>query len=208
MPGKHSIPDIDFRNIRPLVSEQSGFEEFCCQLARRDSEVPTGSRFVRLRGEGGDGGVECYWVLKNGDEWGYQAKLHFALRKSQIEGSIRTAIDVHPRLKRYTVCLPFDLTGQTGRKRKQGGAARGEMQKWDQYVAEWRKIAASRDLDLDIRLWTKSELRDRLLRADNVAGRLRFWFGNLSLFDPNWFSRQIHASVKSRRSSLFPKVEN
>jgi hypothetical protein len=53
--------DFDLFNIRALEGDrQYSFEELCTQLARLDNRIPHGSRFVRLEGAGGDGGVECY----------------------------------------------------------------------------------------------------------------------------------------------------
>ena len=49
--------NLDFNNIRPMNgSARDGFEEFVCQLARKE-EIPCGKRFVR-NGKP-DGGVEC-----------------------------------------------------------------------------------------------------------------------------------------------------
>jgi hypothetical protein len=56
-------------------------------LARQDDRVPSGSRFVRLEGAGGDGGVKCYWELPDGAEWGWQSKLLRRLDKKQIAQS-------------------------------------------------------------------------------------------------------------------------
>lgn len=52
---------------------QGSFEEFCCQLFRRAPDVPAKSRFRRIRGAGGDGGVEAIWTFQNEDVWGVQA---------------------------------------------------------------------------------------------------------------------------------------
>ncbi len=101
------IDQIDFERIAPRNGNQpDAFEEFCCQIARRCPDVPNGSEFIRYRGAGGDGGVECIWRLPNGDEWGWQVKYMFDLSrvKAALEKSVTTAIKVHPRLTRYTVC--------------------------------------------------------------------------------------------------------
>ncbi len=64
---------IDFKDIRTHTGTQDkGFEELCCQLASFE-EVPKDSIF-RRKGAGGDGGVECYWRLPNGNEKAWQAK--------------------------------------------------------------------------------------------------------------------------------------
>jgi hypothetical protein len=51
---------IDFSQIRPYEGDQrTGFEEFVCQLARREHMAERGA-FRRIEGAGGDGGVEAY----------------------------------------------------------------------------------------------------------------------------------------------------
>ena len=64
--------NIDFNNIRPINGlARDGFEEFVCQLARKE-EIPYRKRFER-NGKP-DGGVECYWILENDSEVAWQAK--------------------------------------------------------------------------------------------------------------------------------------
>ena len=58
-----------------------------------------------------DAGVECYCILKDGDEWGWQAKYFDTLgtsQWSQLDKSVKTALDKHPKLVRYFVCIPLD----------------------------------------------------------------------------------------------------
>ena len=56
--------NLDFNNIRSINgSLNDGFEEFVCQLARRE-DISHSIKFVR-NGKP-DGGVECYWILEDG----------------------------------------------------------------------------------------------------------------------------------------------
>lgn len=72
--------NVDWNAIRPLNgSRASGFEELCAQLARYES--PPGARFERKGPP--DAGVECYVVLGDGSEWGWQAKYFDGLGDSQ-----------------------------------------------------------------------------------------------------------------------------
>ena len=124
--------EIDFYNIKALDGLQhAGFEELCCQIFRNDKDgllkdLPKGSEPIRYRGAGGDGGVEFIWKLPNGDEWGLQAKYLFSLDKKQLDKSVKTALEIHPNLTRYIFCLPYDLTGKTGR-------GEGEREKYEKY---------------------------------------------------------------------------
>ena len=99
---------LDWNSIRPLNGgRDKGFEELCAQLAR--AETPSGSTFVRKGTP--DAGVECYAILSDRAEWGWQSKYVDELgdsQWSQIDGSIKTALKKHPNLVRYYVCVPVD----------------------------------------------------------------------------------------------------
>jgi hypothetical protein len=174
----------DFSRIRPLKGDRRlGFEEFCAQLARHD-DVKDGSHFFRLEGAGGDGGVECYWELEDKTEWGYQSKFLERLEKAQITASVEAALRIHPNLTRYVVCLPFDLSGRTGRR------GSDQQTRWAGYVGEWQQLASDHGMTVLFELWPKSELLDRLLRIDPTGGRRRFWF-DLEILSVEWFAAHI-----------------
>ena len=103
-----------FRTIRTFNgSQQGGFEELVCQLAHL--AVPTDAQsFVRKEGAGGDAGVECFWILKDGSEHAWQAKFFVddisPARWTQINESVETALKKHPKLRKYYVCVPADRT--------------------------------------------------------------------------------------------------
>src|SRR4051794_14425403 len=103
------MPASEWNRLRPWNgSQQEAFEELCCQLAARRRDVPAGAVFTRKAAP--DAGIECYWVLPSGQEWGLQAKFFTgAMGKSQwkqLDDSVRTALAKHPKLTRYTVILP------------------------------------------------------------------------------------------------------
>lgn len=182
--------ELNFGQIRGLGGSQSeGFEEFCCHLARRHSGRPEGGTFTRLRGAGGDGGVECYWEDAKGSEWGWQAKYVFdvdALR-AQATKSFKTALEIHPELKRYTVCFPFNPTGPTGR------SGTSEKEKLDGMRDRWIDLAKEMGRVVVIDLWGESTLRDIFLEIDSHGGRHRFWFGERMLSD-DWFDQHLRAA--------------
>ena len=93
--------NLDFNNIRPMKgSANDGFEEFVCQLARKET-IPYAKKFVR-NGKP-DGGVECYWILEDGSEVVWQAKFFCKAfddsQYQQIDRSVREALESHPNLK-------------------------------------------------------------------------------------------------------------
>ncbi len=184
------MDELKFGQIRDLGGSQNeGFEEFCCHLARRHSERPRGGTFTRLRGAGGDGGVECYWGDVKGSEWGLQAKYVFdidALRTQATE-SFKTALEIHPKLDRYTLCFPFNPTGPTSRR------GTSEKEKLDSMCERWAALAKELGRVVVIDLWGESTLRDLFLEIDSHGGRHRFWFGERMLSD-DWFDQHLRSA--------------
>jgi len=192
--------DVDFRQIRSLEGRQDiAFEEFCCQIARRARDVPPGSRFTRYRGAGGDGGVECVWTLPSGEEWGWQAKYIFRLDKRQLDRSVETALEIHPNLTRYIVCLPFNLTPPTGRR------GRSQLERYREYEQEWRSWAESRGMQVEFLRLCKSELLDELLEFDPHGGRLRFWFDK-DRFGEEWFEAHLRETARAAEPRYTPQL--
>lgn len=102
--------NIGFSAIRPLNGAQSeGFEELCSQLAR--VERPIGSRFERKGTP--DAGVECYAILEDNSEWGWQSKYFDTFGNSQwqqLDDSVETVLSKHPNLVRYFICIPLNCS--------------------------------------------------------------------------------------------------
>src|ERR1700682_1301377 len=193
---------IDFRQIAARSGDQAAaFEEFCCQIARHTPSLPVGSEFVRFRGAGGDGGVECIWRLPNGDEWGWQAKFLFELTKAKaaLDESVTTALLLHPRLVKYTICLPFDLTGPTARKGK------SQTERFDEYRSAWEVEAHSQGMEMQICLSTATTLLDDLFSFDPNHGRLRFWFDATILGD-EWFTNHLAEAKASAYPRYTPEL--
>ena len=197
-----SLPDISFENIRPFDgSRHAGFEEMCCQLASLEP-ASSGEHFYR-KGRGGDAGVECCRRRADGTEVGWQAKYLFHWSdslKTQLDHSIQRALNKHPQLVEYIVCLPFDLSDS------RTGKARPAREKWKHWCAKWKKFAASRKRDLTIRVWGKSELSTRLAREDpSYSGRLLYWFG-IETVTSAWFNEKFGKARASLGSRYIPET--
>ena len=167
-------------------SPEASFEEFCCQLAHRAENIPAGSNFARLRGAGGDGGVECFWTLPSGEEWGWQAKYVFEVPRliAQLRDSIETALQIHPRLTRYFIGIPFNPTGPTGRQ------GTSELERLSGFLDEQRQAAEAQGREVEFILQPESVLLDELLRIDTHGARTYFWFDQNVLSD-QWFSNHL-----------------
>ena len=190
---------VDWKSIRTWNGSQSGgFEELCVQLAR--IETPESAEFKRPGTP--DSGVECYCVLPDGNEWGWQAK-YFTSRLTntqwqQLDGSIETALDKHSRLVRYYVCIPRNRSD--GRNPNQNS----EMDRWNDHVAKWEGWARARGISVEFVWWGSSELIDRLSREEHT-GRRFFWFGQHE-FSQNWFDLHLDESVKAAGARYTPEI--
>ena len=188
--------NLDFNNIRPIKGAKSeGFEEFVCQLARKET-IPCAKKFVR-NGKP-DGGVECYWILEDGSEVVWQAKYFCNAfddsQYQQIDGSVRRALNSHPNLKRYIIAVPTDpsdahVTGRMSMKERISG-----------YVERWLEINPY----VSFEFWWASDLIKRLQEPSN-QGMLRFWFGECEFTDKNLIQFN-EASIKDLGKRYTPKL--
>lgn len=109
--------------------QKLSFVELGCQLASREPQA-NGTRFIRKGPP--DSGIECFWRLANGDEVGWQVKWFLNSPSDsqwkQVDKSFRRALEGHPRLVKYYVCMPMNLPD--ARRKRQTSAS----QKWDAWV--------------------------------------------------------------------------
>ena len=190
---------VNWTSIRPLDgSQRGGFEELCAQLAR--AETPVSAKFDRTGNP--DAGVECYCTLADGDEWGWQAKYFVDALGSpqwdQLDRSVRTALEKHPNLVRYLVCIPRDRSDPRIPGRQSA------METWDCHVRKWKGWARNRGMQVDFEWWGSSELLDRLSQPQHI-GRLYYWFGRPG-FDESWFSGRLEEARRVAGPRYTPEV--
>lgn len=198
--------NIDWDNIRALDgSQREAFEEICCQLARYE-QVPPGSTFIRVGAP--DAGVECYWALPNSDEWGWQAKFFTSPpgtpQWSQIDDSVRTALEKHPRLTRYAVCLPIDRQDPRRQQDSMGREYQAFMDKWNERVERWRGWAGERGMTVEFGYWGRHEILERLSREEH-RGRYAFWFGGQYLHN-QWFTDRLEEALSDAGPRYTPEL--
>lgn len=203
----------DLLKIRALNGSQHyAFEELCCQLASLEPRQ-SGTSFVR-KGSGADAGVECFLHNADNTEIGWQAKFFDVFtsgQASQLTESFFHAVEKHPRLTRYIVCLPINLKdGRTGKEKSEG-------QRWEDWKAARLKEVTKLGRTVDIELWQATTVRERLYRQDPYySGRMLFFFDELH-FLTEWFlskfriscdvlgaryTPQFHVSLPIRQSFL------
>lgn len=197
-------PDIDFARIAARGGSQDrAFEELCCQLALAESgDSPS---FRRVRGDGGDGGVECFWTDAAGDLHGWQVKYMFDLATAlkKAADSLATARKNHPAPRRYAICVPFDLAGSKGFK----GKGRTQQEKFATFKAEKEEEAKSAGHPLTVELISASLLRDRLLRIDPSGGRRRYWFDD-AVLGRDWFAAIVNEAFRRAGPRYKPELHH
>lgn len=155
------------------------FEAMCNQLfelwVNREYKE-TKQSFVVVNGSGGDGGVESYAVLVTGEKIAVQAKWFpdsiAASQFNQIKSSILTALEVHPQLIKYIVCVPRNLSNSKKGKNEKI-VQKTEYSKWEKIVAEIKGIYPN----VEIVLWGDHSLESQLQYTE-AAGVRRYWFEN------------------------------
>ena len=194
------IMSINWNELRPWNGSQyTAFEELCCQLAEYE-QVQQGTKFFRKGTP--DAGVECYRVLSNGDEWGWQAK--FFLHPptpgewQQIDDSVKTALEKHPHLTRYFVCLPVD------RPDPRIPDQQSFMDRWNERVEKWRKWAHEKRMSVEFEYWGDHEISTRLSREEH-RGRYFFWF-NKECFSDKWFYDHIAETIADAGPRYTPEL--
>ena len=178
---------LDWQHLRTWNGSQANaFEELCCQLAGSET-APANSKFTRKGTP--DGGVECYWKLPNGDEWGWQAKFFLAAPSAsqwgELDRSIKTALTTHPRLKRFYVCLPLNRSDA----RLPGHVS--FLDRWNVRVKKWKKLPGGWKVQFEY--WGDHEIANALA-LEQHKGRNLFWF-NKQLFSDAWFAAHLKVAT-------------
>lgn len=172
-------------------SQHNAFEELCCQLASVE-QVPQSSKFIRKGIP--DAGIECFWILPDDSEWGWQSKFFTkapdASGWQQIDSSVEKALESHPELVRYTVCLACDRSDARVKGQK------SFLEKWNDRVEKWQSnLCQGRKRPVEFDYWGSHEIFERLTK-DEHAGRHFFWFKK-QLFNQEWFKNQVAVSVEN-----------
>jgi hypothetical protein len=190
---------LPWQNLRSWDgSVRKAFEQMCNQFASLEA-TPTGSVFVPVAAP--DGGVEGYWIYPDKTEWGFQAKFWTSPEQvdfAQIDGSITKALNTHPNLTRYTVCLPIDR--QDPRKPNQTWL----KDRWDEHVSKWIGWVAEKGRTMTFDYWGETELSTRFAE-ERHAGRYYFWF-NKDLFSDNWFLHRLEETRANAGARYTPEL--
>ena len=191
--------NLNWNDIRPINNSlNEGFEELVCQLAKLE-KIEGAVRFIR-NGKP-DAGVECYWILDNEVEIGWQAKFFInsfdAAQWRQIDNSVKVTLEKHPKLKKYIIALPVDPSDARVENQK------SMFEKWEDHVTDWKKQAAASGMDVDFEAWWNSDLITKIQTAG--SGFLYFWF-NKEEFSNEWFIRQNDLAISDLGTRYTPEL--
>jgi len=161
------------------------FERWCYR--EYPSQV---QQIVFVNGAGGDGGVEAYARLINGQLIGLQAKWFRdpieSSQITQIKNSLATAASVRNGLIRYVVTIPRDLGDAKTNKR----ATTTERDRWNNFVNDTPREYPNITIDL----WGETQIA-QLLAELGSEGLQRYWFQR-SVVD----TKSLHLKFKQAQS--------
>ncbi len=175
------LPWENFKN--GPVGPDRAFEAFTAQLferwLRRTHRV---LQTYVLHGAGGDGGVEAFATLQDGNVIGLQAKWFpgtlNSQRVAQIRSSIEKACGTFPQLIHYCVAMPLNLTKGAQAKRVKKSAKRSGGERRKGGVERWEELVESVTIvrpNLVIDRWDESRLFRELAAPGNQEIRA-LWF--------------------------------
>jgi hypothetical protein len=154
-------PERAFEALTGILFERWCYREYPSQV----------QQVVFVNGAGGDGGVEAYAQLINGQLIGLQAKwFRDSIESSQIaqiKKSLATAESVRHGLIRYIVTIPRDLSDAKTNKR----ATTTERDRWNNFV----KNVQQKYPNISINLWGETQIT-QLLAELGSEGLQRYWF--------------------------------
>lgn len=175
---------LNWGNLRAWNgSVNIAFEKLCCQLAEYE-QIKNKYKFTTKGTR--DAGVECFWKLTDESEWGWQAKFHLTppdnSQWQNIDRSVKTALEKHPKLVKYIVCIPIDRDDPRI-------DSESFMDKWDDRVEKWKGWADENGMQVEFKFWGEYEIFERLSLEQHV-GRRKFWF-NEDWFSLKWFKKHF-----------------
>lgn len=158
-------------------SYQNSFETLCNQLFERylSREYPNSvDEFKVINGAGGDGGIEAYGKLTNGDfiaiqsKWFKQALDNNEIK--QIRKSIIGALNIRPDINVYIICIPHNVSSV-----KIGRGKKPTQNSEDVRIKNFDKEIKQSFPHVKITWWFEHFILEELQKVEN-EGVYKFWF--------------------------------
>jgi len=187
------LPEIRFGEIVARKgSKRAAFEDLAVQAF--SINFGDSMKIARVHGDGGDGGIEAYWVTKRRRAAGLQAKYLFTLKgkKPQLEKSLRAALKTFPDLCEYVFVLPFDRTPK-------------QIATWNGWVSGWKRMAKQSGNSRVKIQWCGASNLSTLLHNPAAEGLVRYYFGYPS-FNDEWLQLNLDKAVKQLDTRYTPDI--
>ncbi|BFM44034.1 hypothetical protein CFS9_26750 [Flavobacterium sp. CFS9] len=158
------------------------FETLCNHLFERKLRREYKEKLLKfnvINGAGGDGGIEAYGLLDNGNIIAIQAKWFRQTlgpsEISQIRKSVTTAMDLRPQITEYLICVPRAVSSlKFGRGKK--GLSKQPIQNHEEktvdlFTDEMEQLYPK----LSISWWFEQDIESQIMYEEN-EGIHKFWF--------------------------------
>ena len=163
-------------------SAERAFETLCNQLFERYLRRTYPGDLIKFRainGAGGDGGIEAYGQLRNGEMIVVQAKWFPTniddTQITQIRGSVTTAMRLRPSIKEYIICIPRNHNSTTMRRGPADLGPRPSVNHEEQRIDDLSEELSLGFPGLTVTWWFEHDLDLQIHESDN-EGVHRFWF--------------------------------
>lgn len=168
------------------------FECFCFCIANRQFDDK--GKFTTIDGSGGDGGVEFYLNLDNGEYWGWQAKffdntarLSYSNRKTQIMESLISSCKNYPKLTKWFLCTNSDFTPKENKWYKDKIKSNVKTIKKYKELTDVEKEHVDNVLEnLELVHWGESKF-NHFCSLPECQGILNYFFGEFEI-NMDWFN--------------------
>lgn len=192
---------IDFQRLRSGPDGTRGaFEDLVRQLGKLNPPADA-VEFRHIHGAGGDGGIEAYWILTDGGEYGYQAKFHTKsgdIDWAALDASIEMALKTHPKLVSVQVAIACDLTDKVAGRRGKSG-----WEHWDTHRSKWEAAAKAAGRTVTFEFWGASDI-EQLLAAPSAAGLREYWFDE-DVLSAAWLMDQFNRTAAMLDERFHPE---
>ena len=156
---------------------QEAFETLCNHLFTRYLKRTYANDLIKSRvinGAGGDGGIEAYGELNNGEIIAVQAKwFRSSLEDSQISQmtkSLTTAMGLRPKIKEYIFCLPRNVNSV-----KIGKGNKPVLNYEEKKIDDFHDAMTAKFPKLVITWWFEDDIQQQLMEHEN-EGINKFYF--------------------------------
>ena len=147
-----------------------------------------------IDGSGGDGGVEFYLNLDNGEYWGWQAKffdntarLSYSNRKTQIMESLISSCKNYPKLTKWFLCTNSDFTPKENKWYKDKIKSNVKTIKKYKELTDVEKEHVDNVLEnLELVHWGESKF-NHFCSLPECQGILNYFFGEFEI-NMDWFN--------------------